>query len=591
MTTLKVSSPAELISAVPFLVGFHPADSLTVVAMHGPRVVFAVRTDLPEHGTPDEQAKAAVLHLARVVLKQQVHAVTIIGYGEESRATPAVLRISDVFRKAGLTIVDELRVTDDRYWSYLCTDLSCCPEEGRPCEPLDSVVAAEATFAGAVALPNREALEAQLAAVTGDDREAMTAATARAMLRLAALAALASERPPQPQPDQTASDSQRAHSRPAAESSPSVDQHDRRPEESEDAAGSEHPHRSGDRPDLRPDAAPGDAAPPDAGRPGPALAADAAHDLKAAEAAWAGMGLSRPRSAELHLERVIWASLGVAPPVAEEPGPATEGAGLLTEGDHFLALIRNAGRMAVREAERCYSTGGRLTDDDAAWLGVLLLHMPVRDYAWTRTRTQEWELALWSDLTRRVEPSYLPAPAALLAFVAWRTGLGPLASVAVERALDQKPDYSLAVLLHRAIAIGLPPSALDGWPVVQGMPRVDDRSDPAVDCGPDDAVSPEGTQGCAPGPSGENSGDQGRPQPEGGSGSPLVEQEKARSAAHEGSRPVGQEKARAGQQGGRLPVRIRSDTPLAGPRDRAGGGPDRREERRRTTRRAAQRRI
>src|SRR5690349_2891506 len=189
MTMLRVSSPAELISAVPFVIGFHPADSLIAVVMRGPRIAFAVRMDLPEHDTPDEEAEAAVLHLATVVLRQrQVEAVAILGYGEEPRVTPAVLLVSSAFRRATLTIVDELRVTDGRYWSYLCTEPSCCPAAGRPCAPSDSVVAAEATFAGAVALPHREALEAQLAPATGDDREAMIAATARAMLRLAAMA-------------------------------------------------------------------------------------------------------------------------------------------------------------------------------------------------------------------------------------------------------------------------------------------------------------------------------------------------------------------------------------------------------------------
>jgi len=393
MTTLKVSSPAELISAVPFLIGFHPVDSLTVVAMHGPRITFAVRIDLPEHDTPDEEARAAVLHLAAVVLHQQVEAVTIIGYGEESRATPAVSCISAAFRKVALAIVDELRVEDGRYWSYLCTDLSCCPAEGQPCQPSNSVVAAAATFAGAVALPSREALEAQLAPVTGDDREAMTAATARAMLRLAALAS-----EPAPAPD------------PA----------------------------------------------PDPG---------------------AGTGSCDTGSVERHLGGVIGARLGIVlPPVPDEPEPVTEGA------DHFFALVRSAGRIAVREAERCYSTGGRLTDDAAAWLGVLLLHTPIRDYAWTRTGIQEWEMALWSDLTRRVEPRFLPAPAALLAFVAWRSGQGPLASIAVERTLDQKPDYPLGVLLQHALIIGLPPSVLDGWPAVEGMALVDDCPDSEDDC-------------------------------------------------------------------------------------------------------------
>ena len=440
MTTLKVSSPAELISAVPFLIGFHPVDSLTVVGMHGPRITFAVRIDLPEDGTPDEEAEAAVLHLAAVVLHQQVEAVAILGYGEESRVTPAVSRISGAFRKAALAIVDELRVEDGRYWSYLCTELSCCPPEGQPCQPPNSVVAAEATFAGAVALPNREALEAQLAPVTGDDREAMTTATARALLRLAALA---SERPPPPAPD--------------------------------------------------PDPAPGGrSGQPGADRVAPAVPAEEVRSSTAP-------GPCYPGSVEAHLGSVIGARLGIVlPPVPDAPAPVAGSADPLSDEDCFLALVRRAGRLAVREAERCYSTGGRLTDEAAAWLGVLLLHMPIRDYAWTRTKTQEWELALWSDLTRRVEPRYLPAPAALLAFVAWRSGQGPLASIAVERILDQKPGYPLAVLLQRALIIGLPPSVLDGWPAVAGMAPVDDGPDSEEEARHDEVVSPEQTRGSEP---------------------------------------------------------------------------------------------
>jgi len=427
MKKQMVSSPAELISAVPFLIGFHPADSLVVVAMQGTLITFAVRIDLPELNAPEEEARAAVLHLATVVLRQDAEAVTIIGYGEEPRVAPAVMRIADAFRKAGATVVDELHVEDGRFWSYLCTDSSCCPPEGQPCEPAHSVVAAEATFAGAVALPNRQALSEQLAPVTGDDREAMKAATARAVLRLAALAG---ERPP--------------------------------PREAKTPDGA---HPDGARAD--PPTPPADGSRSDPGR------APRFHEATAHQAAAAARGWSRPGSAELRLGNVLWASLGLKMPMPEAPDEVAERPDLVSDEDYFFALVRRAGRLAVREAERCYSTGGRLSDDAAAWLGVLLLHMPIRDYAWVRTRTEDWELALWSDLVRRVDTRYRSAPAALLAFVAWRKGMGPLASVAVERALEYKEDYQLGVLMQAAIITGLPPSALDGWPAVDGLPPMD----------------------------------------------------------------------------------------------------------------------
>jgi hypothetical protein len=70
-----------------------------------------------------------------------------------------------------------------------------------------------------------------------------------------------------------------------------------------------------------------------------------------------------------------------------------------------------------------------------------------------------------------VEAPYVPAPACLLAFAAWRSGHGALASVAVDRALARDPAYSMAVLLEDVLRYGLPPAALDGWPA-PARPRV-----------------------------------------------------------------------------------------------------------------------
>ncbi|MFD0787811.1 DUF4192 family protein, partial [Micromonospora azadirachtae] len=61
---LAVRSPADLLAAVPYLLGFHPADSVVVVAMRGRRVVFAARADLPD---PAEDPVGPARHLANVV--------------------------------------------------------------------------------------------------------------------------------------------------------------------------------------------------------------------------------------------------------------------------------------------------------------------------------------------------------------------------------------------------------------------------------------------------------------------------------------------------------------------------------------------
>ncbi|SCG54912.1 DUF4192 domain-containing protein [Micromonospora humi] len=181
---LSVRSPADLVVAVPYLLGFHPADSVVVVAVRGRRVVFAARGDLPE---PGADPGPAARHLAQVVVRQDADAATVIGYGPAARVTGAVDAVGAALDEAGLVVLDALRVTDGRWWSYLCGEPACCPADGTPYDPVASQVSAAAVFAGQVALPDRAALAAQVSPFDGPVRLAMRRATGRARHRLAAL--------------------------------------------------------------------------------------------------------------------------------------------------------------------------------------------------------------------------------------------------------------------------------------------------------------------------------------------------------------------------------------------------------------------
>ncbi|MEH0928546.1 DUF4192 domain-containing protein [Micromonospora sp. CPCC 205558] len=180
---LAVRSPADLIAAVPYLLGFHPTDSVVAVALVGRQIIFAARADLPDPTDPGGLAE----HLAGVIRRQGAEAATVVGYGQPERVTPAVDAVRDALVGTGLQVLDALRVTDDRWWSYLCTEPDCCPPEGRRYDPTVNRVTASAVFAGQVALPDRAALVAQVAPVDGPARAAAREATARAELRLAEL--------------------------------------------------------------------------------------------------------------------------------------------------------------------------------------------------------------------------------------------------------------------------------------------------------------------------------------------------------------------------------------------------------------------
>jgi hypothetical protein len=123
-------------------------------------------------------------------------------------------------------------------------------------------------------------------------------------------------------------------------------------------------------------------------------------------------------------------------------------------------MIGPAGLDAVRQAIDAYRTDGEFaSDDDAAWLLVVLQDLRIRDDAWSRMdpRHKQQHLRLWTDLTRRARPGSVAAPASLLAFVAWQCGNGALANVALDRAEADSPGYTMARLLREVIDSGAPP--------------------------------------------------------------------------------------------------------------------------------------
>jgi hypothetical protein len=123
-------------------------------------------------------------------------------------------------------------------------------------------------------------------------------------------------------------------------------------------------------------------------------------------------------------------------------------------------LTATLGQVAVLGAIERYRAGGVVPAEHAAWLTVALRQVRVRDDAWARMdpEHQAAHLRLWTDLTRLARPGYVAAPASLLAFVAWQSGDGALANVALDRALADNARYSMALLLREALDSGAPPS-------------------------------------------------------------------------------------------------------------------------------------
>jgi Domain of unknown function (DUF4192) len=124
-------------------------------------------------------------------------------------------------------------------------------------------------------------------------------------------------------------------------------------------------------------------------------------------------------------------------------------------------MIAAEGLAAVGVMITRYRDGGRFTsDDEIARVTVALRDLRVRDDAWARMDPaySGAHQRLWTDVVRRAQPGYVAAPAALLAFVAWQSGSGALANVALDRALADDAKYSMALLLRQVITAGAPPA-------------------------------------------------------------------------------------------------------------------------------------
>ena len=181
---LSLRGPADLLAAVPYLLGFHPTDSLVIVGVRAGAVVFNARIDLP----PADAVGPAAAQLSEIVGRQRISRAVIVGYGPEDAVTPMVSAVRRALRRRRIDVPEALRVTGGRYWSYVCRDPQCCDPAGVPFDVATSEVAATATVAGMAAVASRDVVEERIRPVTGKAALAMSRAAMRADERLEALA-------------------------------------------------------------------------------------------------------------------------------------------------------------------------------------------------------------------------------------------------------------------------------------------------------------------------------------------------------------------------------------------------------------------
>ncbi|MFJ4876192.1 DUF4192 domain-containing protein [Streptomyces sp. NPDC088745] len=176
---VTLRGPAQLADCLPYLMGFHPSDSVVLVALHGRRGRFGGRLRVGIPKSPQEWAPVAA-HLAECLLAnserhgRRPDGVVVFlcqdpAEGESGRQVMERLRaFAQRLRTAcgvlDVPVLEALCISDGRFWSYCCPDRRCCPPEGTGLAlPGTSVMAAAAAYAGIQVRGTLREMEARFA--------------------------------------------------------------------------------------------------------------------------------------------------------------------------------------------------------------------------------------------------------------------------------------------------------------------------------------------------------------------------------------------------------------------------------------------
>lgn len=164
--TISISSPQAAVAATPYLLGFQPEDSLVILFTQDDGVRMTMRVDLPP--VPDFDWLQAVLSSVPDPLPQRA---LILAYANTVDAEIAG-SVADWVMQVLLPlvdVVDVLLITDDRMFSRICEDWTCCDPCGVPLASLrDHQIVAECVAAGMAPLPDRHTLIEQMAPIADD---------------------------------------------------------------------------------------------------------------------------------------------------------------------------------------------------------------------------------------------------------------------------------------------------------------------------------------------------------------------------------------------------------------------------------------
>lgn len=171
---LKVHAAADFVELIPYLLGFHPVESLVLMLIHDGEVRLTARADLSEE-------VEALRDVVRVAARRcRAELVFLAAYSAVPSADEVLHTLVHDPTLPG--VVDAVRVDQGRWWSVLDGESGRLSGSGR--------LAAEAVFAGLTAAPTRAAA---VSAASGPPADEVPQLLADAERQSAAVAGLSAE--------------------------------------------------------------------------------------------------------------------------------------------------------------------------------------------------------------------------------------------------------------------------------------------------------------------------------------------------------------------------------------------------------------
>jgi hypothetical protein len=166
MTTL--TSPHDLLTAIPFLIGFKPTESIILISLRNDAVNLAMRIDYP-----DEISKLELANLSSHLLRNDSDAAIAVFYlpSSASPSNPVLQKISEQLSKLPIQTKEFLVVQNGKWRSLLCRDDLCCTPEGKEIPDIEnSRIAAEQVALGRpLPFENISALNDSISALDSDE--------------------------------------------------------------------------------------------------------------------------------------------------------------------------------------------------------------------------------------------------------------------------------------------------------------------------------------------------------------------------------------------------------------------------------------